>query len=254
MIDAAIAMPPTGYARLFSAPLTACFIAALMVAIGAYLFYRAGKRKAPAAARLYWSRLGLVAEVCVAAGLIGLAVFAGGAKIGADHQLLEQRAALSQANVDERVRLVLLRNCAPAERRGAAPYSPAVATNDLCATVRALAAGSAQAVDWEAAELSLRDFGARYPGCISNVFTRHSDCEELVATATRLAGDIGAAQADQRAARSDEAMTMLFEASSGWSLLLLAMLVAAFGVAIKCARAAAQLFAPAQSSGQSGGQ
>lgn len=243
-------MAHPGFARLFSAPLTACLIAAIVVAAGAYLFYRIANRKAPAAARRYWSQLGLVAEICVAAGLIGLAVFAGGTKIGADHLLLEQRAALSQAMVDEHVHLTLLRNCAPAERRGGTPYSPAVAGNDLCAIAHALAGTNAAAAHWEAAELSLRDFGARYPGCISNVFTRHSDCEEIVATATRLAGDIGAAQADRRAARSDEAMAMLLAGASGWGLLLLALLIAAFGVAIKCARAAAQLFAPAQSGGQ----
>ena len=57
-----------------------------------FLFFVIGSAKPEGAAARYWKRLGLVAEVCLAVGLIGVATFAAGMKISADHQVLEHRA------------------------------------------------------------------------------------------------------------------------------------------------------------------
>jgi hypothetical protein len=227
-----------GFVRLFSAPLTAFFISAVIVAGCGYLFYRIGSAKPAPAAQRYWKLASLVAEICVAAGLIGLATFAGRMKISADHQMLEQRAQLSQAALGERFRLAIVENCEPAGRRAAAPYNPTVAKKELCAVSRAHVDVMAPGTDWLAAEKSLREFPLKYPGCVDNVFTRHSDCERTVASAVTLAGAIDAAEQDKRSSRSDEAMAAMLEAPGAWSFLLLAFLVAAIGVSIKCARAA----------------
>ena len=96
--------------------------------------------------------------------------------------------------------------------------------------------------DWEQAEKSLRDFGAKYPGCIPNVFTRHSDCEDTVEAATLIADDIRALETSKQSSRSDEAMAAMLVAPNAWEFLLLAFFIAAIGVAIKCARAASEFF------------
>jgi hypothetical protein len=230
-----------GFVRLFSAPLMAFLISAIIVSGCGFLFYRIGKTLPAPAAQRYWKLLSLAAEICVAAGLIGLATFAGRMKISADHQVLEQRVHMSQAALGESFRLAIVENCEPEERRPAAPYNPTVAKKDLCAIARAHVDVMAPA-DWVAAEKSLRDFPVKYPGCIENVFTRHSDCEQTVGAALRLADALQAAQQDKQASQSDEAMAAMLEAPGAWSFLLLAFLIAAIGVAMKCARAAADAF------------
>ena len=62
-----------GFVRLFSAPLMAFLVSAVIVCAFGYLFYRIGNRKQVPAAAKYWKLLALVAEICVAVGLIGLA-------------------------------------------------------------------------------------------------------------------------------------------------------------------------------------
>ena len=126
-----------------------------------------------------------------------------------------------------------------------------MARKELCAIARSLtltAAGTPpQAANWEAAALSLRGFTGKYPGCVPNVFTRHSDCEDTVAVATRLADDIAMLTMARQAARGDAAMAAMVEEpddARDWQALLLAFLFAAIGVSIKCARAAAALFVP----------
>jgi hypothetical protein len=234
-------MTQLGLARPFSEPLMALLIVAIIVSGCAYLFYRIGKAKPAPAAQRYWKLLSLAGEICVAAGLIGLAAFAGRMKVSADHQLLEQRVHLSQAALGERLRLAIVDNCAPTAR-ASAPYNPAVAKTELCAIARAHIDVISPGADWMAAEKALRDFPAKYPGCIDNVFTRHSDCEQTVGTAVDLADAVRAAEQDKRSAQSDEAMAAMLEAPGAWSFLLLAFLIAAIGVAIKCARAAADAF------------
>lgn len=232
-------MTPLGFVRLFSSPLLAFVLAAILVCACGYAVYR-GARAAQSAAR-YWKLASFVAEVCLAVGLIGLAIFAGRMKVGADHQLIEERVRISQAVVDERLRLAALDNCAPAERR-LAPYNPSIAKKDLCAIVRPLVGAVTPDADWQAAERTLRDFGGKYPGCVDNVFTRHSDCGDTVTLAGRLADAIGELEQTKEASRNDEAMSLMLAAPSSWGFMLFAFLVAAIGVSVKCARAAAEWF------------
>ena len=246
-------MRPPDFARLFYSPSMAFLIAAFIVIGLACLFFSIGYRKPDASAERYWKKLSLLAQMSVGVGLIGLAVFAGRIKLVTDHQVLEGRVRVAEAAVGERLRLTVLQTCAPVLRRAGAPYNPAVAKKELCAIARGLTligAASPLEADWEAAALSLRSFGGKYPGCVPNVFTRHSDCDDTVMVATRLAGDIAMVTAAKQSARTDEAMAAMIEAPDDrheWLLLLLAFLIVAVGVSIKCARAASELFAARRS-------
>lgn len=225
-----------GFVRLFSFPLMAFLVSAFVVSVWGYVVYQDGRDKD---AR-YWKRLSLVAEICVAVGLIGLATFAVSMKTGADHQVLEDRVRMSQATVDERFRLAALQHCDPATTRALAPHNPTVANNELCSIARSFASASASAADWEAVEWSLREFSNKYPGCVPNIFTRHSDCDNTVKSATELANEIRILDSHKDAARNDEAVASMREAPGSWGWLLLAFVIAAIGVSIKCARAAAE--------------
>ncbi|HEU4376213.1 MAG TPA: hypothetical protein VFS02_22160 [Telluria sp.] len=239
-------MTHLGFVRLFSAPLTAFLVSAIIVSACGYLFYRTGTAKRAAAAANYWKLLALASEICVAVGLIGLATFAGRMKISADHQILDERVRMAETTVGEHLRLAALENCAPAGRRALAPYNPGVAKKELCAISTAYA-GASPSADWETAGRSLREFSSKYPGCVENVFTRHSDCSETVAAATQLADDIDALEAAKRVSRNDEAMSAILEKPNSWKFLLLAFFIAAIGVSIKCARAAADYLPERQS-------
>jgi hypothetical protein len=235
-------------AILFSSPLQAFCISVVMVAGFGYVFYRLGTRSKPPAAASHWPLLALVAEVCVAVGLIGLATFAGRMKIGADHQHLQQQVQRSQSALGASLRQAVVHNCAPAGRRAQAPFSPAVASKDLCAIASAHTGLYAAEADWDLAESSLREFAVKYPGCIPNVFTRHSDCDATVEEAIRIAAQIRALQQHRRA--YEQAVSAMPAAPDGWGLLLLAFFVAAIGIAIKCARAASEFIRTAKSGGQ----
>lgn len=237
-----------GFVRLFSAPLMALLVSALIVSACGYLFYRIGQDKRPGDAARYWKLLTLVSEVCVAVGLIGLATFAGRMKISADHQILETRVRMAQSAVGERLRLAALSNCEAVGSRPLAPYNPAVAKKELCAISRAYGGASAADTDWQLAEKSLREFSSKYPGCVENVFTRHSDCSDTVDTASKIADGIAVMEADKRASRNDEAMSEVLQKPNAWEFLLLAFFIAAIGVSIKCARAAADYFPSRKSS------
>jgi hypothetical protein len=233
-----------GFVRLFSAPFTAFVVSAIIVSAIGYLLYRFGKSQSADAAARYWKLLALLAEVCVAVGLIGLATFAGRMKISADHQNLEELVHRSQVTVDESFRMAIMHNCTPDGRLALEPFTPGVAKKDLCAIARAYAGVTAADANWDAAEKSLRAFDVNYPGCTPNVFTRHSDCDHTVAEALRIADEIALLESNKRSARSDEAMAAMLEAPNAWGFMLLAFFVAAIGVAIKCARAASDFFAP----------
>ena len=252
-------MNPPGFVKLFSSPSMAVLIAAFIVAGLACLFFSLGHAKPAASAERYWKRLALMAQVCIALGLIGLAVLAGRMKLVADHQVLEERVRVAQAGVGERLRLTVMHTCAPLQRRPGAPYNPAVAKKELCAIARTLTSAGPQpsSADWEAGAQALREFTDKYPGCVPNVFTRHSDCDDTVDVATRLAGDIATMMAAKQAVRGGDAMAAMIEVPADgrdWQGLLLAFLIAAIGVSIKCARAASDLFAPERSRGEQGRQ
>ncbi len=236
-------MSTFGFVRLFSSPLLAFFVSAIVVSAWGYVIYRDGRDKG---AR-HWKLLSLVAEVCVAVGLIGLATFAGRMKIGADHQMLEERVRLSQSAVDDRMRLAALDSCVPASPRPMAPYNPSVAKKELCAIAGSFNVVSASAGELESAERALRDFTGKYPGCVENVFSRHSECGSVVASATQLADDLLALEAGKRASRDDASLAAMLEAPNSWGFLLMAFVIAATGVSIKCARAAAEYFHAARS-------
>lgn len=68
-----------------------------------------------------------------------------------------------------------------------------------------------------------------------------------MAAATQLADDVEIVEAAKRVSRSDEAMSAIVEKPSAWEFLLLAFLIAAIGVSIKCARAAADYLPTRQS-------
>lgn len=225
-----------GFVRLFSSPLMAFLVSAIVVSVWGYVVYQDGRDKDVR----HWKLLSLLAEICVAVGLIGLATFAGRMKTGADHQLLEDRVRVSQAAVDERFRLVALEHCDPVTTGRLAPQNPTVARNELCAITRSFASVNASAADWESIEWSLRDFTNKYPGCVANVFTRHSDCDNTVKAATELAYEIRILDSNKDAARNDDAMASMREAPGSWGWLLMAFVIAAIGVSIKCARAAAE--------------
>jgi hypothetical protein len=236
-----------GFVRLFSAPFTAFVVSAIIVSAIGYLLFRFGKSQRADAAARYWKLLALLAEICVAVGLIGLATFAGRMKISADHQNLEELVHRSQTTVDDSFRMAILHNCAPDGTRALEPFNPSVAKKDLCAIAREYSGVPAADANWGAAEKSLRAFDANYPGCIPNVFTRHSDCDNTVAEALRIADEIALMELNKRTSRNDEAMAAMLEAPNAWGFMLLAFFVAAIGVAIKCARAAADFFSPESS-------
>jgi hypothetical protein len=237
-----------GFVRLFSAPFMAFVISVIIVSGFGYLFYRIGSKQNPSASGRYWKLLALLAEICVAVGLIGLATFAGRMKVGADHQDLEVQVHRSRTTVGESLRLAILHNCAPTGRSALEPFSPSVAKKELCAIARNDIGVYAAGVDWALAEKTLRAFGASYPGCIPNVFTRHSDCDDTVAEAIRIADEIDQMEQNKLASHNDEAMAAMLEAPNAWGFMLLAFFVAAIGVAIKCARAASDFF-PVERSG-----
>lgn len=237
-------------ARLFAAPWMAFFATAAIVSAFGYLFYRIGNSRKPAGAERYWRLVSLLGELCLAVGLVGLATFAGRMTVSADHQILQERVLRSQSAVGENLRLAIVRNCAPAGRQALEPYSPAVARKELCAIAREYVDVHAADADWVMAEKSLREFGTKYPGCIPNVFTRHSDCDETVEEAVRIADEVGVLEQDRRTSRGDEAMSAMLEAPGSGAFMLLAFLIAAIGVSIKCARAAAEFFALGKSAGK----
>jgi len=231
-------MTSSGFVTLFSTPLMASLMSAIIAFGFGYLFYRIGRRKRGYGALRYWKMLNLTGELCLAVGLIGLATFAGTIKISTDHQNLDALVQRSQLALGERFRLAMLNNCtSPGDRSALAPFSPAVAKRELCALSRSHIDVYAAERNWNQAENALREFPAKYPGCIENVFTRHSDCTQTIEAAVQLADQIRTMEAHKRASRDDALMAALLAAPNAWGLLLLAFFIATIGVAIKCARA-----------------
>lgn len=244
-------MTPIGLVPLLSSPFMASLMSAIIAFGFGYLFYRVGSHKSGYGAHRYWKMLTLIGELCLAAGLIGLALFAGITKLSTDHHNLDALADRSQLALGERFRLAILNNCAPPSNRSAlAPFNPAVAKHELCDLSRSHIGVYAAEANWSQAEHALREFPAKYPGCIENVFTRHSDCSETVEAAVQLADQIRAVEAHKRTARDGTFMTALLKAPDTWSILLLAFFAATIGVAIKCAHAAAQFLPLKKSSKQ----
>lgn len=234
-------MTSPGFVTLFSSPLMASMMSAMVAAGFGYLFYRIGSNKTGYCAHRYWKMLTLVGELCIAVGLIGLVAFAGTIKVGTDQHNLDTVTRHSQLALGERFRLAILNHCASsADQQALAPYSPAVAKRELCTISRSHIDVYGADAHWNQVENALRAFPIKYPGCIDNVFTRHSDCAQTVDAAVQIADQIRITQAHKRASRDDALMATLLATPNAWGILLLAFLVATIGVSMKAAHAAAQ--------------
>lgn len=241
-----------GFPTLLAHPLLAFALAALALGVGAALLLRGGSGAGPRQPA-YWLRLDLLAELLLALGLIGLLVFGGRLALASNQLLREQRLQLAQQRVDEGYRAVSAAECLPAPpplaaRKGAVPsappltpFNPAVAARELCALAQARPGSGAAAVEWQVAAQALRDFGARYPGCVDNVFSRNNDCEATVAAASKLANAVDALGEAMQAARRRGADLLAVTGDGDGGFALLSALLAAAGMAIRIARAAARL-------------
>ena len=240
-----------GFPTLLAHPSLSFMLAALLIALGAALAVRAAPRSV--LGRVYWERLKFISEVLLALGLIGLAVFAGRITLAADQVLLEQRVQVAQHTVDDRLRDVAAAQCAaaPTPAGGAAvptaanltPFNPGVAARELCAIARARtqAPGIASLLDWQSTSHELRAFGARYPGCVDNVFSRNNDCESTVGSASRLAGAVDQLATAMQVARFEGANLLAVHGDRDWGFALAAAFLAAAGMALRIARAWVEL-------------
>lgn len=239
-----------GFPTLLAHPALSFALAALMIALGAVLAVRGAPRSV--LGRVYWERLKFVSEVLLALGLIGLAVFAGRITLAADQVLLEQRVHVARNVVDERLREVSAAQCtaAPGPKRGEVPtaanltpFNPGVAANELCAIARARtqAPGNASLVEWQMTAHELRAFGARYPGCVDNVFSRNNDCESIVGSATRLAGAVDELGTAMQVARFEGVNLLAVHGDKDWGFALAAAFLAGAGMALRIARAWVEL-------------
>jgi len=236
-----------GFPTLLAHPVLAFALAVLAMAAAVVLLVRSGYTQAAAHRAAWWRRLGLLADVLLALGLIGLTVFAGRITLAANQLQLEQRVQAAHRLVGERQREVIAAQCvAPpaATARGAVPtaanltpFNPGVAANELCNIARAQPAPGAPVLEWQMAAQALREFGARYPGCVDNVFSRNNDCESTVGAATRLAANADALAAAMTAAQRDGATLLAVYGERDWGFALLAAFLAASALAIRIARA-----------------
>ncbi|MDB5963207.1 MAG: hypothetical protein JWP59_4501 [Massilia sp.] len=239
-----------GFPTLLAYPALSFALAALTIGLAALALYRGGRARSPSS----WRRLNLLSEVLLTVGLIGLAVFAGRVAMSSNQVLLEQRVHAAQAMVDEGLRAVASAQCTAARneppiQRGAVPssanltpFNPGVAANELCAIARARPAAGASIVEWQMAARALHDFGARYPGCVDNVFSRNNDCESIVGAASRLAATVDELASSMRVARFEGSNMAEVHGERDWGFALAAAFLAAAGMAIRLARAAADLY------------
>lgn len=242
-------MTDPGYVKLLSMPAAAFIISACIVAAFSFIFFRNGRDRRGDTAVRYWKLLSLVAEICLAVGLIGLAAYAGRMKIGAEHQQLSALVAKAQADLGDRFRTGIETNCEPGIRRTLTAFTPGVAQSELCAISSENIGVVSPETNWVRVEIALRQFPAKYPGCIENVFTRNSDCEHTVKLAIQMADDIKQMQAYKAAMYEDASMAEIILKQDSAGFLLLAFLFAAIGVSIKCARAASEFLGPRKSAG-----
>ncbi|WP_426115952.1 hypothetical protein [Massilia sp. PWRC2] len=241
-----------GFPTLLAHPALSFFLALLAFGVAATALVRGGRARADGG-QLYWRRLALLSEVLLALALVGLLVFGGRLARVSDQVLLAQTLLQAQASADERVGAIVKAQCAPparlaSGRRGAdpggaklTPFNPGVAAVDLCALARARPLPGAGVLEWQMAAHSLRDFGARYPGCVDNVFSRNNDCESTVVAATALAAALDQVAAALQASQRHGATMLAIHADSGPGYAMLAALLAAAAISIRIARAFSEL-------------
>ena len=239
-----------GFPTLLAHPALSFGLAILLIGLAALALYRSGRARGPG----WWRPLALLSEVLLTLGLIGLAVFAGRIAMTGNQVLLEQRVQAAQAAVDEGMRAVSTAQCTAARaeptplRRGAVPdaanltpFNPGVAANELCAIARARPAPGGSIVEWQVTAHALHDFGARYPGCVDNVFSRNNDCESIVGAAGRLAAQVDELASSMRVARFEGLNMAAVHGERDWGFALAAAFLAAAGMAVRIARAAVDL-------------
>lgn len=230
-----------GFPTLLAHPALSYSLAALAIGLASWLMVRGGRARKGETQALYWRRLALASEVLLALGLTGLAIFAGRVTVASNQVVHAQRVQVAQSVVDERLRAMVKAQCISAVAgpgpANLTPFNPGVAANELCTLARARPAAGASILDWQTAAHEMRQFGARYPGCIDNVFSRNGECEGTVGSAITLAGDIDVLTTAMQDARIDGAGMLAVQGQRDWSFALLAALLAAAGMAIRIARA-----------------
>jgi hypothetical protein len=243
-------MTEPGLPTLLAHPALAFFLAVLAIGTAAVLLLRAAWRIPAAARPAWWRPLSLLSEVLLALGLIGLGVFGGRIALAADQVLLAGQVASAREAVDARLAQVAADYCTaappPAARpKGAAlpPFSPNVAARELCdiASSRVHEVGAASLLQWQITGQALREFGARYPGCVDNVFSRNNDCESTVKAANKLSADVDTLAGAMQADRQQGAVLAAVHADRDWGFAVLALFLGGAGMAIRIARAGASV-------------
>ncbi len=244
-------MTEPGLPTLLAHPALAYFLAVLAIGAAAVLLLRAAWRIPVAARPAWWRPLSLLSEILLALGLIGLGVFGGRITLAADQVLLAGQVSSAREAVDARLTQVASDYCAappaPATKlKGATsaalpPFSPNVAARELCdiASSRLHDVGAASLLQWQITGQALREFGARYPGCVDNVFSRNNDCESTVKAAKTLSAEVDTLAGAMQAARQQGAVLAAVHADRDWGFAVLAMFLAGAGMAIRIARAGA---------------
>lgn len=238
-----------GFPTLLARPALTVALAALAFGIAAWLMVRGGRARQGERRAAYWRLLAVSSEVLLALGLVGLAIFAGRVTVAANQVVHAQRVQVAQGEVDQRLREIVSAQCTTAGAGKApsaanlTPFNPGVAANELCALARARPGVGASVLDWQSAAHELRAFGARYPGCVDNVFSRNNDCESVVGAATALAGAVDQLAGAMEDARMNGAGMLAVQGERDWGFALLSAFLAAAGMAIRIARAVADLLA-----------
>lgn len=238
-------MTEPGFPTLLAHPALAFALAVVAIGAGALLLLRSRPTRGIEASAAWWRTLSLLSDVLLTLGLIGVAVFAGRVTLAANHVLLTDQVARAAEAVDARLALVTLDYCVPAAAagsKGAAlpPFSPTTAARDLCEIARARKqqGGAVSLAQWQVTGSALRQFGARYPGCVENVFSRNNDCESTVKAAAKLAAEVDSLATLMLAAREDGAVLAAVHGTRDWGFAVLALFLAAAGMTIRVARAA----------------
>ncbi|MFL6709000.1 MAG: hypothetical protein ACJ8HI_12425 [Massilia sp.] len=238
-------MTEPGFPTLLAHPVLSFILAMLAIGGAAAVLVRSAQRRGPDAQVAWWRTLSLLSDILLTLGLIGLAVYAGRVTLAANHVLLNEQAVRARDAVDARLLQVTADYCVPApppSSKGAAlpPFNPTIAARELCEIARARSQESTATslAQWQITGQALREFGARYPGCVDNVFSRNNDCESTVKAANKLSADVDTLASSLLAAREDGASMTAVHGERDWGFALLALFLAAAGMTIRLARAA----------------
>lgn len=229
------------YLSLFSDPVTAFAIASIVVSGAGYSAFRIPADWPPAKAAIYWKAAAFAAEILVVVGLIGLATFAGRLKIIADEKMMASGVSQAEAAVTQGFTRVLAGYCNHTPPLPRSPFNVFESVTEICTIARSYSGVYQENIDWKIPAEQLAAFPQKYPGCTDNAIENTPSCIEIVTLATSIAADIRRMQAARLEKTDGDAMSAIVQGSSSWVFMLIAFLCAAIGVAIKCARALAEL-------------